>query len=158
MRQFHIRWVIRRDMPEILEIEQLSSDHPWSEDFFLAQLRKRNCIGMVAEAGDKVVGFFVYELHSHHIDILNFAVHTGWRHQGVGSQMISKLWTKLSPGRRERIYLHVRETALDMQFFLKAEDFVAVDVCRGFYGDTGEDAYHFRYVLPSPVPEPERIT
>src|SRR5204862_6467086 len=59
----HIRWMIRRDMPEVLHTEQQSFEFAWTEEDFLRCLRQRNCIGMVAEHGEKVVGFMIYELH-----------------------------------------------------------------------------------------------
>ena len=52
----HIRWMIRRDMPEVLQTEQLSFEYAWNEEDFLRCLRQRNCIGMVAEHGEKVEG------------------------------------------------------------------------------------------------------
>ena len=41
----HIRWMIRRDMPEVLAIEHASFEYPWCEEEFLRVLRQRNCIG-----------------------------------------------------------------------------------------------------------------
>ena len=83
----HIRWMIRRDMPEVLQTEQHSFEFPWTEEDFLRCLRQRNCIGMVAEQGEKVVGFMIYELHKNKLHILNFAVHPGFRRAGVGSTL-----------------------------------------------------------------------
>ena len=82
----HIRWMIRRDMPEVLAIEVESFEFPWLEDDFIRCLRQRNCIGMVAEHEDRVVGFMIYELHKTRIHVLNFAVAKSFRHCGVGSQ------------------------------------------------------------------------
>ena len=45
----HIRWMIRRDMPEVLDIENQAFEFPWTEEDFIRCLRQRNCIGMVAE-------------------------------------------------------------------------------------------------------------
>ncbi len=59
----HVRWMIRRDMADVLEMESLCYAVPWTEEDFIRCLRQRNCIGMVAEVGEKVVGFMVYELH-----------------------------------------------------------------------------------------------
>jgi ribosomal-protein-alanine N-acetyltransferase len=56
----HIRWMIRRDMPEVLHTEQGAFEYAWTEEDFLRCLRQRNCIGMVAEQGEKVVGFMIY--------------------------------------------------------------------------------------------------
>src|SRR5690348_13487885 len=143
----HLRWMIRRDMPEVLEIENDSFEFPWQEDDFIRCLRQRNCIGMVAEHDDKVVGFMIYELHKSRLHILNFAVSASCRRRGVGSQMIAKLVAKLSNQRRTRILLEVRETNLDAQLFFRNEGFRAVSVLRDFYEDTTEDAYlmQFRY-------------
>jgi ribosomal-protein-alanine N-acetyltransferase len=141
----HIRWMIRRDMPEVLAIEGQSFEFPWSEDDFLRQLRQRNCIGMVADCDDQVVGFMIYELHKTRLHVLNFAVAPNYRRQGVGRQMVSKLTGKLSQQRRSRLLLEVRETNLDAQLFFRSLNFRAVSVLRGFYEDTPEDAYVMQY-------------
>jgi [ribosomal protein S18]-alanine N-acetyltransferase len=143
----HIRWMIRRDMPEVLGTEQASFEYAWSEEDFLRCLRQRNCIGMVAEQGEKVVGFMIYELHKAKLHILNFAVHPSYRRLGVGGQMVAKLISKLSSHRRTRITLAVRETNLTAQLFFRAQTFRAVRVLRGFYEDSGEDAFLMQYRL-----------
>ena len=141
----HIRWMIRRDMPEVLAIEQECFEFPWYEDDFIRCLRQRNCIGMVAEASERVVGFMVYELHKHRLHVLNFAVSDAFRRRGIGSQMTKKLVSQLSHDRRSRIMLEVRETNLPAQLFFRAVGFRAVSVLRKFYEDTPEDAYLMQY-------------
>jgi ribosomal-protein-alanine N-acetyltransferase len=141
----HIRWMIRRDMPEVLAIEQECFEFPWQEDDFIRCLRQRNCIGMVAEASERVVGFMVYELHKHRLHVLNFAVSEHFRRRSIGSQMTRKLVSKLSYDRRSRIMLEVRETNLPAQLFFRAVGFRAVSVLRQFYEDTPEDAYLMQY-------------
>ena len=147
----HVRWMIRRDMPQVLAIEQDCFEFPWYEEDFIRCLRQRNCIGMVAEAsadplrGCPVIGFMVYELHKHRLHILNFAVHEGFRRRGVGSQMAKKLVSKLSHDRRSRIMLEIRETNLPAQLFFRTLGFRAVSVLRKFYEDTPEDAYMMQY-------------
>lgn len=152
----HIRWMIRRDMLEVLEIEGESFEFPWLEEDFIRQLRQRNCIGMVAEHEDRVVGFMVYELNKTRLHVLNFAVAADYRHMGVGSQMIAKLIGKLSAQRRTRIVLEVRETNLPAQLFFRASGFRAVSVLRDYYEDTPEDAYlmQYRYHSATPAVEP----
>ena len=141
----HIRWMIRRDMPEVLQTEQQSFEFAWTEEDFLRCLRQRNCIGMVAEQGEKVVGFMIYELHKTKLHILNFAVQPTCRRVGVGAQMVAKLISKLSSHRRTRITLEVRETNLVAQLFFRAQDFRAVRVLRSYYEDSGEDAFLMQY-------------
>ncbi len=150
----HVRWMIRRDMPEVLGIEHAGFDFPWSEEEFLRVLRQRNCIGMVAEQGERIVGFMIYELHRNRIHVLDFAVHPDFRRQGVGRQMIAKLVGKLSAQRRNRIALLVRETNVPAQFFFKMVGFRAVEVAREAFEDTGEDGYEMLYHLDESVLAP----
>ncbi|MCC7087411.1 MAG: ribosomal protein S18-alanine N-acetyltransferase [Pirellulales bacterium] len=137
--------MIRRDMADVLAIESDSFEFPWCEDDFLRCLRQRNCIGMVAEQDDRVVGFMIYELHKSRLHILNFAVGARDRRSGVATEMVNKLIGKLSAQRRNRILLEIRETNLAAQLFFRSAGFKAVSVLRGFYEDTPEDAYLMQY-------------
>ena len=148
----HIRWMIRRDMPEVLDTEEESFEFPWLEEDFIRCLRQRNCIGMVAEHEDRVVGFMIYELHKNRIHVLNFAVAADYRRRGVGSQMVAKLIAKLSSQRRSRVVLEVRETNLAAQLFFRENGFRAVSVLRAYYEDTPEDAYSMQYRYRSEKP------
>ncbi|HEY2826552.1 MAG TPA: ribosomal protein S18-alanine N-acetyltransferase [Pirellulales bacterium] len=136
---------MRRDMPDALAIEADSFEFPWCENDFLRCLRQRNCIGMVAEQNDRIVGFMIYELHKTRLHILNFAVSSRYRRTGVGKQMVTKLVGKLSTQRRNRILLEIRETNLAAQLFFRSCGFRAVSVLRDFYEDTTEDAYLMQY-------------
>lgn len=162
----HIRWIIRRDMPEVLDIEKRSFEFAWPEDDFIRVLRQRNCIGLVAELPDeRVAGFVIYELGKNYLHLLNFAVHPEERGIGIGSRIIEKMVSKLSFQRRNRIVLEIRESNVAAQLFFQRRGFRCVSVLRDFYLDTEEDAYVFEYrygddelrgeqpVKPSPPPE-----
>ena len=142
-----IRWLIRRDMPEVLDIEKQSFEFAWTEEDFLCCLRQRNCIGMVAEYNHRIVGFMIYELHKAKLHVLNFAVDPEFRRQAIGAQMIEKLVDKLSQQRRQEIVLEVRESNLSAQLFFKKMGFKAVLVLRSHYDDTDESAYVMRFTL-----------
>jgi ribosomal-protein-alanine N-acetyltransferase len=150
----HIRWMIRRDMPEVLGIEDQSFEFPWSEEDFIRCLRQRNCIGMVAEFDERVVGSMIYELHKTRMHILNFSVHREFRRRAIGKAMINKLISKLSFQRRNRIMLEIRETNLAAQLFFRESRFRAVSVLRDFYDDSTEDAYLMQYRFQSEAEEP----
>ncbi len=151
--QAHIRWMIRRDMPEVLQIETESFEFPWCEEDFIRCLQQRNCIGMVAEIDDRVVGFMIYELHRTKLHVLNFAVAAAYGRRGVGAQMVAKLISKLSHQRRTRLVLEIRETNLPAQLFFRAFGFRAVSVLRDYYEDTPEDAYTMEYRYEPAVEE-----
>ena len=142
-----IRWLIRRDIDEVLAIERGSFQFAWNEEEFLCCLRQRNCIGTVAELDHKIVGFIIYELHKSMLRIMNFAVAPDFRRRGIGQQMVQRLIDKLSQQRRREIVLEVRETNVPAQLFFAKGGFRAVTVLRNHYGDTLEDAYYMRYCL-----------
>lgn len=143
----HVRWMVRRDMPDVLDIESASYDFPMCEEEVLEALRRRNCIGMVAEREDRILGFMIYELRRECIRIIDLAVHTESRRLRVGEQMVNKLKTKLTPERRTRLELVARETNIDGLLFLKNQGFRATKVLRGEFDDGREDGYEIVYDL-----------
>jgi ribosomal-protein-alanine N-acetyltransferase len=149
----HIRWMIVRDMPQVMEIENASFRLAWSEEDFLRTLRQRNCIGMVAEIDDEVVGFMIYELHKNGLNLLDFAVHPDARNKGVGSAMVQRLVSKLNPERRKKLTAAVCESNLHAHLFFARHGFLAKKIFQGFYGDeSNEDAYWFEFdITKQPV-------
>jgi ribosomal-protein-alanine N-acetyltransferase len=139
----HIRWMIRRDMTEVLEIEKNSFEFPWSEEDFIRCLRQRNCIGMVAEYDERVVGFMIYELSGNRINVLNFVSHPQFRNQGIGCAMASRLRGKLSH-RRTQLQIKIRESNLHGQLFFRNRGFKAIAVVPSSYLETDEGAYLMR--------------
>jgi len=130
-----IRWMLRRDMPEILEIERLGFADPWTEQDYVGHLRCRDKIGMVAELDDMVVGAMLYQLARQHIALIRLAVHPDHIGRGIGRLMIDKLVGKLSSDRRATLTAEVCETNLGGQLFLRACGMKAVQVIRGGHGD-----------------------
>lgn len=144
----NIRWLIRLDMGEVLKIEHESFEVSWTDKDFLSCFRQGNCIGMVAEYDQKIVGFMLFELHKSHLNILNFAVATDARRQRVGSQMAQKLIEKFVSKmhlKRSAIGVMVRESNLAAQLFFRESGFRAVSVLRNHYEESDEDGYLMRY-------------
>ncbi len=145
--EVQIRWMIRRDLTEVLEIERGSFERAWTEDDFLACLRQRNCIGMVAERNDKIVGFMIYELLKSQLHLLNFAVEPTVRRQRVGTQLVEKLIHKLGQQHRQEITTEVRERNLGAQVFFRNQGMLAYQILKNYYVDSFEDAYVMKYRL-----------
>ncbi len=143
----HVRWMVRRDFPEVMAIEQACFEFPWDEKDFETCLRQRNCIGMVAEHEGRVVGFMIYEIPKNRIHLLNIATAPEFQHQGVARQMVQKLIGKLASQRRTKISLEVRETNLPALVFFRALGFLAVQTLKNHYHETNDDAYVLQYRL-----------
>jgi len=144
----HIRWMIHRDMPQVLSIEKGVQEHPWCKEEFISHLRQKNCIAMISEDGDDIVGFMVYELNKGRLELINMAVHPRYLRCGVATEMINKIKLKLTTNRRRSITVAVRETNLTMQLFLKSQGFLARKVKRRYFGDSNEDAFIMSFEQP----------
>ena len=125
----HLRWMVRPDMSEVLNIEKVSFIHPWSEEDFIRCLRQRSYIGMVAEHDSRVVGFMIYELYKNKLHVRRFAVGENFRRQTVGHQMVRKLQGKLSKQRRNKLSLEIDEYNLAGLQFFKSQGFIATGIC-----------------------------
>jgi len=148
----HIRWMIRRDLPQVAQIESIDSENHWSLEELEARLRVRTCISMVCvDPCDTVLAYMMYEPHKNHLRVVNFTVNPKFRRRSVGKHMIEKLQCKLSE-RRPTLELLVREGNLAAQLFLKRMGFECDEIVKDwFVDDSGsEHAYHFVYNLATP--------
>lgn len=139
-----IRWMMRRDLPAVCEIEENCFEFPWGEADFRRENRKRNCITLLAEVDSTPVGYLVYQLWKGWIDIVNFAVDPSHHRHGIGTQLIDEMKGKLV-GDRKRLKADVWEYNLEAQLFLKACGFRAIAVVEDYCEEAEADAYRFVY-------------
>lgn len=161
MPSYYIRPMIRRDMPEVLDIEQHfnrnKGDNPWNENEFIRVQHQRNCIGMAVEYKEQVVGFIVYDYGEGRINLLRLGVHPDFCDKGVAEALINKLKSKLklSVHRWRFVTTQVCERDPGMAVFLTSPEiaFKKVSTLKGRYGmdEDAADSYVFRYAIPSPV-------
>ena len=140
-----IRYMSRKDINEVLKIENKCFEFAWNEEDFMSCMRLRNCIGMVAESQGRIVGYMLYVLEKGKIHLLNVAMLPEFRRKGIGKQLVAKIIAKLGSQRRTRIVLEVRETNLPAQIFFRSLGFLATGIMRDFHEATDEDAYEMVY-------------
>lgn len=144
-----IRWMIRKDMGSVLDIENESTafGEKWTDDDLINILRRRTVIGMVAEHNAHVVGFMVFELRKKSIHVLNIAVDHFHKRRGVGSQMTDQLKEKLAPtSSRTVLTIDVHERNIEAQVFFRSQGFKCVGLAE--YDETrdgDDDSYLFQF-------------
>ena len=169
-----IQWMIRRDLPRVLEIEKLCYRYPWSEKDFVNYLTTKMCVGFTVSIerpsenygrSDLVVGYMIYLLETKRLNLVNIAIHPEYQRQGFGKALIKKLINKMEQSRRNAIRTMTHECNLGAQLFLKKMGFKANFIKRGVYklggtegaegaeGAEGSDGYCFSYVPPISVEE-----
>lgn len=146
--EIQCRWLIRRDMDRVCEIDRKCFRDFWTEEEHVALLRQRNCIGTVfgerVLGDDEIKGFMHYELHKQHLHIARFCVDPEYRRNGLGSAALERLKLKMDSQKRTFITADVCETNTPAQLFLKSQKFI----CESVLHYPGErDLYHFVWRL-----------
>jgi ribosomal-protein-alanine N-acetyltransferase len=137
----NIRWLVRRDLTDIINIEQLSYEVAWTKQDFERQLQHKNCIGLVATLKEDIVGYVIYMLHKERIEVINMAVHPKYQKQGIGTTILEKIKNKLG-NKRNRMTVDIEEYNLIAQLFLKSNGFLATRTNK--YSDSA-DSYEMEF-------------
>lgn len=138
---YHLRWIIRRDLPRVVEIDRHSSHFPWTEETLTSYLSNRRTLGMVAEYGDTITGFMLYQFSPEIFHLTYIAVDPAWRRLDVGRTLVRRLFGALSK-RRPKLTTVVHESNLGAQLFFKFCGFKATSVLKN--SKVG-DSYRFEF-------------
>jgi ribosomal-protein-alanine N-acetyltransferase len=143
-----IRWACRADLATLAALEQAAyGSAALALQHLEEALQERGRAALLAES-DRVVGYLLYYLDvpRRQVRILRLAVAPDQRRQGIGTELLQKLWHRLHSlaGLRTTLLLH--EGNLAGQLFAKARGFRANRIYRRFFEDA--DGYLFEHQLP----------
>ena len=144
-----IRWMQTKDLDFVTSIELKNNEFYSTRDDIINLLRRKSVVGIVALEEEEIIGFIIYELMNRRIQMLDMGVHQDYHKKGIGSFMINELKDNLSPKKRTKISVEVRETNLGFQLFLQKNNFLAIEVLKDYFPDTNEDAFVMSYILPA---------
>jgi ribosomal-protein-alanine N-acetyltransferase len=172
----HIRWMLKRDIPQIINIYSSNGGTLYADDIG-RYLHENNCIGMVAELNNEPIGFVIYELHvqssydkiAHCRSLITQS--TNFDHDSIKTceiqkysgiiitmygifidyenrftEIIDYIKNKLT-NKRPILDVYIKESELSKQLALQKQGFVAIDIIQQYYGDSMEDAYVMRYAI-----------
>jgi ribosomal-protein-alanine N-acetyltransferase len=138
-----IRDATRRDLPQIIEIERLAFDHPWSRDSFLRELALPFSRTIVATANsgsaEVITGYLCRWLVADECHILNVAVHPGLRRNGVGVGLMDDAIAEAKREKAHLVTLEVRRSNLAARSLYRKLHFEERRLRKNYYG-SGEDA------------------
>ena len=139
-----IRWLIRRDLDEVVQIERKSFAEPWIFSQLVAFQKRRNAIGVVIEDELSVVGYMLYSLYPGMIQVDRFAVDPECRRRGLATAAFNRIIERLKQQERHTAEVIVSERNDAAHGLLKSCGFRAVRVVR----KSGEDdSYVFRFAV-----------
>jgi ribosomal-protein-alanine N-acetyltransferase len=140
-----VRWMIRRDMPLVVHIEQATSPHPLTDEEIIACMQERRMIGYVAERNHRIDGFSIIELGDQTLRILKLSSNAQDSAE-VKNTLLAKSRSKLSR-RRWRLAFPVPIEDKVQREFCKTADFVEGPVFQDYFGK-GRHAVLFQHILP----------
>lgn len=138
-----MRWIHQIHEAEVLRIAKCTA-YPWTAEQLGETLRKRKVTGTVAEnQHGSIVGYEIHRVCPDSLEVIALAVRHCVRGKGVGRALYERLANTMRWHALDRMVARVRETDDAAVKFWTAMGTRAVGVDRGYYRDTGEDAYRF---------------
>lgn len=125
----HVRWMIRKDLAVVRDIERVNLDGPSLIDM-KDLIRERNVVAMVAEVGDIVVGWMAYRIFKKRYELARMSTSLWQRRRGVGAAMMCKLVGRMTTTGRGQLTCLVADWNVGAHLFLKEHGFEAVGVSR----------------------------
>jgi ribosomal protein S18 acetylase RimI-like enzyme len=142
----NIRNISRNDYNSILDIDLRCFENLSYSDLNDLKENMKGRKGFVATHEGTIVGFLTYKLEEdfEYVYLKRLAVEPDVQKNGIGMALITRL---LKEYPNYTIALHVRETDLPFQLYLKNRGFKTVKpfVMKNFYSDSDESCYYFEY-------------
>jgi ribosomal-protein-alanine N-acetyltransferase len=138
--ELRIREMRRRDLDQILEIEELCFPLPWSRESFLTELKNPLAQYIVAQEGFVLLGYAGVWLIFDEGHITNVAVHPRARGRRIGELLLANIMALASANGAVVVTLEVRPSNDAALSLYRRMGFEEKGHRRGYYLDNGEDA------------------
>ena len=129
------------DLDEVLAIERVSFQTPWSRGAFRYELtQNRVARSLTVRAGRQLVGYVCLWEIGHEIHVTNLAVHPSFRRRGVARALLGRLLEDARVAGVELAFLEVRPSNGEALTLYESLGFRVIGRRKSYYFDTGEDA------------------
>lgn len=129
----------RTDLSEVVAIEALCHDHPWSEALFLRELENPVARIDIGELGGSIAGFLCSWTVADEVEIHDVVTAPAFRRQGVAVALLRHLLARGRGEGAERVVLEVRVGNVSAIALYSRFGFRGTGRRKGYYSD-GEDA------------------
>ncbi len=132
----------RRHLPAVLRIEGKVYPRPWSAGLFLSELAQKSSRAyFVARHANRVVGYAGVMVLGDEGHVTNIAVDPGFHRHKIGTRLMIALVEASRERKVRSMTLEVRRANAGAQAMYRRFGFQTVGVRKGYYVETGEDAY-----------------
>ena len=138
--EYHIIQAEKRHLDALQRLEQQCFSIPWTREQLEAELPDGHHEFLVAEAGEKVLGYvgMMFVLDEGYIS--NVAVAPGYRRRGIGAALITELLRRAEALALAFVTLEVRESNVPAAALYESFGFAPVGRRKGYYDAPKEDA------------------
>ena len=138
--RFAFAQMVAADLPEVMELERLSFDKPWTPGLFLHELKLSfSRLHLVRDQTRQLLGYVCWWLVGQEIHILNLAVHPGGRRSGIGRALVQRVLDDAADHRVASVTLEVRHDNAAALALYGSMGFSRSGTRRNYYGP-GENA------------------
>ena len=133
-----------QQVSSVAELEALCFCDPWSETSVASELTNPLSLWLVAQEGDKIVGYIGSQTVLDETDMMNLAVHPDHRRRGVARQLIEALVRVLKERGSHSLTLEVRASNAPAISLYTQLGFAEAGRRRNYYRNPKEDALILR--------------
>ncbi|OPY72822.1 MAG: ribosomal-protein-alanine N-acetyltransferase [Syntrophorhabdus sp. PtaU1.Bin058] len=129
------------DLKDILGIERLSFISPWTRGMFEDTICSPIARNLVLEKDNRIIGYIMLYSVEDEVHIMNIAIDPGHRRKGYGIYLVNYVIEDCSKDGGTEFFLEVREGNRAAQGLYRTLGFSVIGRRKGYYRETGEDAY-----------------
>lgn len=140
---YFLRRMEEKDLPSVIEIENLSYPNPWRPSAFEGEIANRpvsNPYVIVYRPLDRVIGYIIYWRIKREIQISNIAVHPDFRQRGIGERSLRQILNEAARKSVRFAFLEVRPSNSVARALYEKLGFEVLGIRRGYYRNPPEDA------------------
>ena len=130
---FALRALAPADIGEVMEIERLSFDSPWTAADFEAVLSGGSHARVAEDAGGRVAGYCVSHCVVDEAEIWTIAVRPDARGAGIGKALLEDALSDARSRGASRMFLEVRSGNAPAEALYLGSGFRKIGIRRGYY-------------------------
>lgn len=137
--QVTLREILSSDIPAIAGIERECFLLPWAEKEIVSAVSRADFCGVVAQMGDKIVGYVLGLALFEDAEVLRIAVAKKYRGQKLGGAILDAFFALVKAKGAQKVFLEVRMSNVPAIALYESRAFTRGRVREKYYED-GESA------------------
>jgi ribosomal-protein-alanine N-acetyltransferase len=132
-----------RDIPYVLEIENVSFPNPWHEMTFRGEIFNQpisSAFVIVYKPQKKVIGYLVFWQIKEQMQINNIAIHPDFRRMGIAEAVMHKILSEIRTERTKFVTLEVRPSNIAARYLYNKLGFDVLGIKEDYYHNPPEHA------------------